>query len=118
MKIGQIENGLEYDLCVHLKNGARYLIRTQYICCVDSNGNNNGSIGMRPQDAIENLMKYGKLSIQQSSHQENFAELPADKISKIHTTQTQYPLPVSLRLEPKKQSCLGKLASTLADRLD
>jgi len=69
MKIRDIENmdlGLGKSLCVETKDRGVYLVSSQFIACVDKQGNFNDSYGVTSETLSQMLNDFKKFKVMQS----------------------------------------------------
>ena len=112
MNVGELSDGLDWDMMVRTKNGGLYMIHTQMIQCVDRDGQHNGSYGVSIDRAVEMLRKYGTFVVASDFDGTNPCTVKRKDVSEIYSVHTRNNGPIVVLDKPKK-SQIGRLAERI-----
>ncbi len=122
MKVGILEDGLEYKFTIRTKDGALYQVNTQFVACVDDEGRYTGEIGVSPEQTVDILEKFGSISIVRLGltgdgwKSKKVRVFKLDEIAKVETLHIGSK-EVCIQIEPPKKSTLGRLVQRLSNSL-
>ncbi len=112
MGIRNIENmdlGLGKSLCVRTKDGALYLIKDQFIGCVDKQGNFNGSYGVVPETLSQMLNDFKRFTVMSSFNDIEPKVFELNKISELYSVAAHPTKKSVVEIVKPKKSYFGRM---------
>ena len=101
--------GIGKSLCIRTKDRGVYLISTQFIGCVDKQGNFNGSYGVVPETLSQMLNDFKRFTVMSSFNDIEPKVFELNKISELYSVAAHPTKKSVVEIVKPKKSYFGRM---------